>query len=304
MRIVLHTPHCNRKQDALRSFQIFCKRLAVHPNSDQKTVQGFGQEWQRFDQSHISESESFDQFLRYFSVFPWAKLPQDAVGFDMGCGSGRWAKHVAPKVGKLYCIDASQEALDVAKRNLQEHDNVVYQCASVECLSLAENSQDFGYSLGVLHHIPNTAAALKSCWKKLKPGAPFLIYMYYAFDHKPWWFKKLWRATDMVRTRVCRLPFSIRSRITDAIAVCVYWPLARLASLLAKMGKNVDNFPLSQYRFHSFYTMRTDALDRFGTRLEQRFTLAHIQRMMENAGFENLAHRTDAPFWCVCGIKK
>lgn len=276
----------------------------MHPNIDTKTVQGFGKEWKRFDQSELSESERYAQFLRYFSVFPWESLPQNAVGFDMGCGSGRWAVHVAHKVETLYCIDASQEALEVAKRTLQGHANVVYQCASVENLPLADDSQDFGYSLGVLHHIPDTSAALHSCWKKLKPGAPFLIYMYYAFDDKPWWFKTLWWCTNIVRKGLCRLPFPIRSRITDVIALCVYWPLARLAGILSKLGKNVDNFPLSHYRFHSFYTMRTDALDRFGTRLEQRFTLPQIEQMMKEAGFEHLVHRTQAPFWCVCGIKK
>ncbi len=276
----------------------------MHPNIDTKTVQGFGQEWQRFDQSELSESERYAQFLRYFSVFPWETLPQNAIGFDMGCGSGRWAVHVAPKVGQLYCIDASQQALNVAKGTLQGHPNVVYQCASVEDLPFSDTSQDFGYSLGVLHHIPDTAAALASCWKKLKPGAPFLIYLYYAFDDKPWWFKTLWWCTNILRKGLCRLPFCIRSRITDIIALCVYWPLARLSGLLAKLGKNVDNLPLSHYRFHSFYTMRTDALDRFGTRLEQRFTLLQIKQMMQEVGFEDIVHRTEAPFWCVCGIKK
>ncbi len=35
----------------------------------------------------------------------------------MGCGSGRWARWVAPKVGRLHCIDPSI-AIDVARKNL------------------------------------------------------------------------------------------------------------------------------------------------------------------------------------------
>lgn len=42
-----------------------------------------------------------------------------SVGFDMSCGSGRWAIKVAPRVGLLNCVDARQEALDVAKHNLR-----------------------------------------------------------------------------------------------------------------------------------------------------------------------------------------
>jgi 2-polyprenyl-3-methyl-5-hydroxy-6-metoxy-1,4-benzoquinol methylase len=32
--------------------------------------------------------------------------------------------------------------------------------------------------LGVLHHIPDTAAAMRDCVRKLKLGAPFLFYLY------------------------------------------------------------------------------------------------------------------------------
>ncbi|MCY7329778.1 MAG: class I SAM-dependent methyltransferase, partial [Saprospiraceae bacterium] len=66
-------------------------------------------------------------------------------------------------------------------------------------VSLPDGAMDFGYSLGVLHHIPDTRAALAACVRKLKPGAPFLLYLYYAFDNRPWWFKALWRLSDVVR---------------------------------------------------------------------------------------------------------
>ena len=43
---------------------------------------------------------------------------------------------------------------------------------------------DFGYSLGVLHHIPDTCAGIKACARLLKRGGPFLVYLYYAFDNR------------------------------------------------------------------------------------------------------------------------
>jgi len=174
----------------------------------------------------------------------------------------------------------------------------------VDHLPFEDGSQDFGYSLGVLHHIPDTQNALNTCVKKLKKGAPFLLYIYYAFDSKPWWFKAVWRLSDVLRRGIYRLPFILRRQVTNIIAGLVYWPLARLSGLMAKLGLKVDNIPLSQYRHHSFYTMRTDALDRFGTKLEQRFTLAQIKSMMTIAGLKDLVHSPEAPFWCVCGIKE
>ena len=143
-------------------------------NVDQKTVQGFGDEWSRFDQSDLEAQEHAQMFENYFHVFPWQALPQDAEGFDLGCGSGRWAKLVAPRVGRLHCIDPSC-ALEVARRNLAGSYNCEFHSATVDSMPLADGSMDFGYSLGVLHHIPDTQAALDACIRKLKPGAPFLV---------------------------------------------------------------------------------------------------------------------------------
>jgi len=71
---------------------------------------------------------------------------------------------------------------------------------------LPPNSQAFGYSLGVLHHVPNTAAAIRSCAELLKPGAPLLLYLYYAFDNRPRWFRWLWRSSNAARLLIRRLP--------------------------------------------------------------------------------------------------
>ena len=38
----------------------------------------------------------------------------------MGCGSGRWAKFIAPKVKVLNCIEPSDKALKIAKQNLKK----------------------------------------------------------------------------------------------------------------------------------------------------------------------------------------
>lgn len=138
-------------------------------NLDQNTVDGFGDEWSRFDQSDLPLGELQLLFNEYFSIFPWRCITKDSLGFDLGCGTGRWAKLVAPEVEKL--------------------------------------------------------------------------------------------------------------------------------------GVNVDNFPLGAYKNLSFYTMRTDALDRFGTRLEQRFTRKEINNMMSSAGLDNIEFSSSKPFWCAVGYK-
>ncbi len=240
-------------------------------NIDLDTVKSFGDEWQRYDQSGMKENELERLYKGYFAIFPWNVLPKSAQGFDMGCGSGRWAKFVAPKVGHLNCIDPS-EAINVAKKKLKNFKNITFHFKSLDSKSLKFKSQDFGYSLGVLHHVPNTQEAIKSCSNLLKPGAPFLIYIYYNFDNRPEWFKYLWGFSNLIRLIIHRLPKFLKFFICDLIAFLIYLPIARSALLIDFFKLNFKNYPLYFYRKSSFYVMRTDSRDRFGTPLEKRFS--------------------------------
>ncbi len=272
-------------------------------NVDARTVEGFGDEWSRFDQSSLPDSELNGIFEAYFYMFPWRSLPANAVGFDLGCGSGRWAKLVAPRVGRLHCIDPSMEALEVARKNLSAFANCEFHLASVDRIPLARGTMDFGYSLGVLHHVPDTTAGIAACAALLKPGAPLLLYLYYAFDNQPWWYRGLWRLSDYVRRLISRLPLSFRYIASQIIAATVYFPLARVSLLLELTGRGVKSMPLSIYRNRSFYTMRTDALDRFGTRLERRFTRDEMLGMMQMANLRQIKFNDQPPYWCAIGYK-
>ena len=271
-------------------------------NIDSSTVESFGNEWKRFNQAKVSNDELEKNFNDYFEIFPWDAIGKNSVGFDMGCGSGRWAKFIAPKVKHLNCIDPS-ESITVAKENLKRYTNVVFITESVSDDVLAENSQDFGYSLGVLHHVPNTQEAIESCVKFLKPDAPFLVYLYYSFDNKSLAYRGIWRLTDMFRRIISRLPFKVKDIITDIIALTVYFPLAKLSKLMDFLKINIESIPLSYYRNHSFYTMRTDSRDRFGTPLEKRFSKEEIKKMMTDSGLTNIRFSNHQPFWCAVGFK-
>jgi len=168
---------------------------------------------------------------------------------------------------------------------------------------LKDNSQDFGYSLGVLHHLPNTLLALKSCTRKLKSGAPFLLYLYYSFDNKPKWFKIIWKISDIVRISIYNLPFFLKYPISQFIAFLVYFPFSKILKILKKNKIEIKNFPLSYYHDKSFYIMRTDALDRFGTKIEKRFSRNEIEIMMKKSQLKNIKFSIKQPYWVAIGTK-
>ena len=214
---------------------------------------------------------------------------------------GRWAAHVAPRVGTLHCADPS-DAIDVARKNLADRPNVVFHRATAAQLPFEPNSMDFGYSLGVLHHVADTEGALRAAVRALKPGAPFLVYLYYAFDNRPPWFRTLWRVSDLARRVISRQPSRVRHVVCDALAAGVYYPLARGAAAGERLGIDVAHWPLSSYRHRSFYMMRTDSLDRFGTALEKRYTRDEMEALMRNAGLTDIRFCSSV-FWCAVGMR-
>jgi SAM-dependent methyltransferase len=270
-------------------------------NLDPATVHGFGREWRQFTQEtgSLSEADKAEIFRSYFDIFPWHLVGSDSVGADIGCGSGRWATLVAPRVRRLLACDASAEALAVARRNLEGHPNVDLQLASIDHLPTADRSLDFAYCLGVLHHLPDARAALSAIACKLKPGAPLLVYIYYAFDNRPRWYRALWRVTDIARRLMARLPHKLQMALASLIALFVYLPLARAAALLDRAGRLPRWWPLAYYRHlwilcHANRCVRP-LLHADGTAVQA----SQIAEMLQQAGFENIVFSPHEPFWCA-----
>lgn len=280
------------------------KEIQNSKNTNERVVKNFGDEWEKYKQDKLTEKEQNKLFENYFAKFPWNIIDHNSIGFDLGCGSGRWSKLVATRVKTLYCIDPSKKAIIVAKKNLKNLKNCKLYCASVDLIPVEDHSMDFGYSLGVLHHIPNPLEGIKSCVRKLKPGAPFLIYLYYNLEDRPFWYQLIWRMADIVRLISSRLPKTLRFIFSQIVTLLIYYPLTRTALFFEFLGFNVDIFPLSFYRNYSYYVMQTDALDRFGTIVEHRYSKKEIMDMMKSADLERIDFNTKAPYWCAVGYRK
>ena len=244
-------------------------------------------------------------FEGYFRIFPWELLaPGGGIGADIGCGTGRWAMMVFPRAAHLHLIiDVSPETLAVARENLAGCRNVASTSRALPPSRCRTARWIFAFSLGLLHQVPDTQAAIDAIAGKLKRGAPFLIYLYYAFDNCPLWYRVVWQASNLERVIVSRFLHRLRTVVSETIAAPVYWPLARFAGLLRRFGIKGESLPLSWYANKMFYVMRTDAYDRFCTRLEKRFARDQIKQMLIQAGFEQVRFSDSQPYWCAVGLK-
>jgi SAM-dependent methyltransferase len=220
------------------------------------------------------------------------------------CGSGRWTKHLAPKVKFIEAIDPS-DAVFVADELLWNIENVRISKASTDNIPFEDETFDFGMSIGVLHHIPDTQKALTDCVKKIKSGGYFYLYLYYSLDNRGSLFKTLLSVVTGLRKITSSLPSGLKKIVCDLIALFIYMPSILTGRLFRKIG--LDNLskklPLSGYIDQSFFVIRNDALDRFGTKLEQRFSKREIIEMMKSAGLDELAISDNIPYWHAVGKK-
>jgi hypothetical protein len=139
--------------------------------------------------------------------------------------------------------------------------------------------------------------------KKVKIGGYFYTYLYYDFENRGRVFKALFSVVNAVRNRTSRLPVKTKKLVCDVLAVTVYLPVVSLGRFFRSIGlrKLAYSLPLAHYQNQTFLWMRTDALDRFGTTLEQRFSRDNIRSMMTNAGLTDITFSNLTPYWHVVG---
>ncbi len=272
-------------------------------NLDVETVSSFGEEWTKFDR--FSDEEIKVAGDQYFDIVPEGLLTKNTVVLDLGCGTGRWTKYVAPKVGAVEAVDPSEAVFSAAKLT-DDLAHVRITQASVSNIPFADESFDFIICLGVLHHIPDTQQALTDLCKKLKKNGHILLYLYYSLDNRGRGYKLLFHTSTLFRKIVSKLPKGLKKFVCDLIACTVYMPFVWLTRGLRGIfgAKNwIRKIPLSYYADKSFNIIRNDALDRFGTPLEQRFSKKEIEAMLQKAGVSSNTFSNSEPFWHVLGQK-
>ena len=277
-------------------------------NLDQGVIDGFGHEWAAFDYSETETTEALDaQFAAYCAPLDLKQFnPSTSVAGDFGAGSGRWSSRLAPYFSCVYALEPSDGASRVLTSKFAGDSKFVVLQETVGVNSIPVASLDLAMSLGVLHHIPDTALAIKDVSRSIKPGGIFLCYLYYSLENKPTYYKMIFQGVNLVRRVISASPQKVRRLSATVIAAVVYWPLARFSKVLSKLGRNTSNLPLHHYANMPFVMLANDALDRFGTSLEQRFSKAEITEMLRAADFDlsTLKFSELEPFWTFTVNKK
>lgn len=267
----------------------------VEDSTAARTQASFGYEWTHFsDWRHSGETN----FNDYFEGVDLAGL-RDAIVLDGGCGMGRHARQIARHVRRVVAVDFSR-AIDQAARNTADAGNVDCVQGDILALPLADESFDFVYSLGVLHHIGQTEAGLRSLVDKLRPGGSLRVYLYW---RRHGWKGRLLTIATAGRRVTTRMPFPALKAFCRVLSAGLYAGVVLPYRAMSAAGMTAHReWPLYVYSRYPFQVLYNDQFDRFSAPLEKRYDAEDVVRMLEAAGLTGV--RVQPCFgWVAQGTK-
>ncbi len=248
----------------------------------ERTRQSFGYEWTHFSDWTASGATNFADYFGDLSLESLAGLHV----LDAGCGMGRHARMMAPHVGRLLAMDFSA-AIDQAARTLAECRHVTCIQADLTRPPLAEASFDYVYSLGVLHHLDDTAAALSGLVRLVKPGGRVRVYLYWQPEG---WRGRLLALVNALRPLTTRLPFPVLKAFCYVLSVGLWVGVILPYRLLLAAGiDSVRCLPLVQYAKYPFTILYNDQFDRFSAPIEKRYRAGEVKKLLEQCGLESVS---------------
>ena len=248
--------------------------------ADGRTRASFGYEWTHFN----DWQPSGETFGDYFSNFDLEWLRGRTV-LDAGCGMGRHARQIAPFADTVVAVDFSS-AINQAARNVADRPNVQCVQGDLTRLPVADDSFDFVFSMGVLHHIADTTSTLRGLVRALKPGGRMRLYLYW---RRTGVAGALLSVVTFARRFTTRLPFPALRVLCWLLSVILMSVVILPYRLLALAGVNVkDTWPLAIYMKYPFNVLYNDQFDRFSAPIEKRYSADEVRLLLESVGLHDV----------------
>lgn len=132
---------------------------------------------ERYGEDHERVRYQLEPEVLQFADFQSAKgLDVLEIGVGMGADFARWAGAGARAVG----VDLTERAVAItSKRLAQQKLQGDVRVADAEALPFGDASFDLVWSWGVLHHTPDTTAAIAEACRVLRPGGRLKVMLYH-----------------------------------------------------------------------------------------------------------------------------
>lgn len=265
-------PACSAKYPIIRGIPRF---VAGDDYAD-----NFGFEWTKHAQTQLDQQENQTTERQFRDVHKIT--PEDMRGklvLDAGCGMGRYAEVASRYGARVIGIDLTR-AVESARQNLADREDVQILQANLLKPPFPDQTFDFIYSIGVLHHTPNCEAAFRGLVRLLKPGGKIVIWLYQGYN------RASYRVSDLYRKVTTRLPNRLLHSLCYA-AVPIYHVEGALNRIylrpIAKIIKTllpVNHHPDARWRV-------LNTFDWYSPRYQSKHTYEEVFRWFESEGLIN-----------------
>lgn len=213
----------------------------------------FGYEWRHFSDFELEEERT--------SMATWFRPHRldDLRGLtvvDAGCGMGRhMVISLRQGARRVVGVDLG-DAVEAAFGNTRDLERACVVQGDVCRLPLRHSAFDAGYSLGVLHHLPEPREGLESLARHIKPGGWLQLWLY-GREGNEW----IVRLVNPIRRLTSRLPLPA----TKVFSLLVSIPVFGLVKSIYRRPASRANLPygaymhwLSGYSFRKIYAIVFD----------------------------------------------
>lgn len=249
-----------------RSFPIsggiprFAKLEELHSDK-QETAKGFGWQWTHF----VQEDKRYaDQFLGWIKpVKP--EFFDNKVVLEGGCGKGRhtqlaatWGARDVIGIDLSIAVETAYDAtLPLPNVHIVQAD--IYGLPFARCF-------DYGFSVGVLHHLPDPKGGFESLASKVKPGGHISAWVYGAENNE--WITS-W--VNPVRTKLTsKMDQRILLQLSKIPAAGVYLATKLIYGPLNRRGSR------KSIARHLFYNEYFRNIAPFGWREQHTIVFDHL----------------------------
>lgn len=267
-----------------------------------KTEQIYSFLWAR-RKTHKLSVKSHYQVMQ--EVIP-ENIVRGTIGIDVGCGCGYDTYVMANNRKVKICgIDIS-DGVYVASSLNSLLSNVYILKGSALNIPFKDNTFDFSYSFGVLHHTINPERGIREMARVIKKNSPVYLYLYEDHSDNRLKYIALKLITEL-RIMTTKMPPKILYIISFLISPFIVIFFSYPAKILSKFKITRSLSDKVPFNFGTnLFSLTGDIYDRFGAPIEHRFNKKEIIDLFEQNGLTDVrtTKMKSIAGWVAWGYKK